>query len=185
MKKLLIISIFSLFVLAGCTSDDMIVDSPQNTPDQKIEWLAAPNNFLRSETELTISETVNGNTGSKILVNETLGKIELNGSLTILKGSFQGRENISVTFNEETFFQDYRPSPFVFKIPLILNLIYKNVNLDGTDPSTVGFYFLSDSGVFYKAQYDSLIVNPSTNTLGVIGARIPHFSRWGWAKSIE
>lgn len=183
MKNILILLVFSLFVLAGCTNDEMIINAPQDAADQSIAWLTANDNHLKSEFELTISQTINGKTGGKILINEFFGNISANGSLSIPRGAFQGRENISITFNDASFFQDYRPSPIVFNEALILNLVYKNVDLTGTDPSSVGFYYLSDTGVFYKAQYDSIIVNPSTSTLGIIGARLPHFSRWGWAKT--
>jgi len=184
MKKILILNIFAGLILAGCAPENP-VSLNQNSVDQKIEWLGNNSGSLSVETELTLVKTINGSTGGIIEINETLGKISIKGSLTIPGGAFPENQNISISFNDNWYYQEYQPSPLFFRTPLILNLVYKNVSLMTDDPLKIGFYYITDAGKFVKAEYESLLVDPINNTLGITGAKIPHFSRWGWAKSTE
>jgi hypothetical protein len=185
MKKILILTVLTAFIFAGCMSDNVVNNIPQNTADQKIEWIANSTTGLKPELELTISKTINGNVGGKILIGEKLGNLNISGSLTVPQGAYPGNQNVQITFNDIRFYQVYTPTPYAFRIPLVLNLIYNGLDLTNVDPSKVGFYYLSDNGIYYPAQYDSMIVDQASGTLGIVGAKIPHFSRWGWAKSTD
>jgi hypothetical protein len=182
MKKILILSALISILLAGCMSDNLITENPVVQGDQKLTWLKISDNPLQVEAQTVLSKVINGNSGGKITINEIIGGIEITGALTVPAGSYPGNQNISITLNDSWLYQVYSPSPYVFRSSLILDLQYKNVNLSNIDPATVGFYFLSENGTYYQAQYDSLIYDPESGTIGIVKAKIPHFSRWGWAK---
>lgn len=184
MKKILILSVFAAIIFAGCMSDNIVNPVPQNNIEG-FEWLANSDNMLKGEAELTIIRTINGNMGGRITLNELVGKISVTGSLNIPQGAFPGNQNITIVLNDAKFYQEYYPSPYTFRIPLLLNLTYTNADFSTADSRTINFYYMDDNGSIYKAEYDSLIVDPINKILGVVNARIPHFSRWGWAKSTE
>jgi hypothetical protein len=184
MKNLLILSILFSLLFAGCVTENLITEEPAAT-GQNLVWLNISDNSIKTEAEVVITKSINGNQGGRLLFNELIGKVEISGSLTVSPGAYSGNQNISVTLNDGYLYQVYKPSPFVFRSPLILNLLYKNVDLSGIDVNKVGFYFLSENGTYYKADYDSLIFDVEKRTIGITGAKIPHFSRWGWAKSEE
>jgi hypothetical protein len=186
MKYLLIQSVLISILFAGCMSDNLISESPSPVDGSKLVWLTVSDNqSMKTETEVVISKTINGNSGGKITINEVIGKTEVTGTLTVPAGGYPGNQNITIKLNDTWLYQVYTPSPFLFRNPLILNLTYKNVDLSDTDAKSVGFYFLSENGTYYKADYDSIIYDPLNQTIGIVGAKIPHFSRWGWAKIEE
>jgi hypothetical protein len=182
MKKILILSAVISLLLAGCMTDNMVTDNPVTQNNQKFTWLQVSDNSMHVEGEKVIAKVINGNSGGRIVINELIGNIGISGSLTIPAGAYPGNQNISVSINDSWLYQVYNPSPFLFRNPLILDLKYTNVNLAGIDRDKVGFYFLSENGTYYKASYDSLIFELETGTIGIVNAKIPHFSRWGWAK---
>lgn len=168
--------------MAGCMSDNLVNTVPQTPGEQNLQWIGSSSSVAKVESEVTVSKAINGNSGGIISITENLGGIEVKGTLTVPPGAYSGMQNISISFNENQYYQVYTPTPYTFKAPLILDLTYKNVDLNGVDISQVGFYYLGDNGVFYKAKYNSLVYDPDNQTLGIKGAEIPHFSRWGWAK---
>jgi hypothetical protein len=184
MKKILILSVLVSLLFAGCMTDTLITEDPA-AAGQKLVWLSISDNSMQTEAEVVISKLINGNQGGKIVFSELLGKIQISGTLTVPPGGYPGNQNISITLNDGCLYQVYNPSPFVFRSPVLLDLLYKNVNLTGIDIKKVGFYFLSENGSYYKAEYDSLIFDSENRTIGIVGAKIPHFSRWGWAKIEE
>jgi len=185
MKNLLILIVISGLMFAGCMSDNLVNPVPQSSSDQNLQWIQNQNNLPKTETELMVSKSINGNQGGKIFINEKLGDILISGSLSILPGAYPGMQNISITFSDLYFYQVYTPTPYYFRIPLVLNLVYKNVDLTGIDPKSVGFYYLGEDNKLYKAKYEAIEVDVINRTLGIVNAEIPHFSRWGWAKSEE
>jgi hypothetical protein len=186
MKNLLILSVLISILLAGCMSDNMISESPSPMDGKKLVWLTiSDDQSMQTETEVVISKVINGNSGGKIIINEVIGKAEVSGSLVVPQGGYPGNQDITIRLNDSWLYQVYTPTPFTFRNPLILNLTYKNVDLANTDPKTLGFYFLNENGTYYMAEYDSLIYDPLNRTIGIVNARIPHFSRWGWAKIEE
>jgi hypothetical protein len=183
MKNLLILSVLISVLIAGCMTDNLVTEGPPAVDGQKLVWLTfSDNGPMRTETEVVISKVINGNSGGKIIINEVLGKVEITGTLTVPAGGYPGNQNISVTLNDNFLYQIYKPSPYVFRNALILNLTYKNIDLSATEVKKVGFYFLSENGNYYRAECDSQIYDTENRTIGIVGAKIPHFSRWGWAK---
>lgn len=184
MKKIFFLSLLTVFILSGCMSDN-IVDpvSSQNSQFPGFQWIETPNNSLKTETELTVNKVINGNLGGRITIDLPLGNVEVYGSLVVPSGAYPGKETISITFNDQKFYQEYYPSPYTFRTPLILNLTYHNVDFSTDSP--INFYYMDDDGFIYRAQYDALIVDPVNKTLGIVNARLPHFSRWGWAKTAQ
>jgi hypothetical protein len=184
MKKILILTFLISSLFAGCMTDS-INNSPVAVDGQKLVWLTVSDNAMKTEAEIVVSKTINGSQGGKLTINESVGKVQVSGTLTIPQGSYPGNQTISIAINDISLYQVYTPSPYVFRIPLVLDLVYKNVQLSVTDPNQIAFYYLSDDGNYYRAQYDSLIYDSENRTIGVLGAKLPHFSRWGWAKVEE
>ena len=69
-----------------------------------------------------------------------------------------------------------------FDNPLNLNLTFSGLDLTGVNPSEVNFYYIDPDGNLEIAENDGITVDIANGTLSVKNAKIPHFSRYGFAK---
>lgn len=181
MKKLLLILFVGVFIFAGCNSDTIITpEISNNTQSNAKTWLKFEN--TRLEKDFIVSKTINGAIGGRLDINNNLGSILVTGNLVVPQWAFQTTENIQITFDQSSTYAEYKPSYLQFDTPLILTLKYTNVNLNNVNPNDIDFYYVDDFGKLEKVQYDSKTVDVSNRVLEVVNARIPHFSRYGWAK---
>jgi hypothetical protein len=69
---------------------------------------------------------------------------------------------------------DCGPSPYQFRIPVMLSLSYANTNFEeeGIDPSDLRIWFVTPDGAFEPLES---IVNPGLQT---VSAQVDHFSRY-------
>jgi hypothetical protein len=84
--------------------------------------------------------------------------------------------SINDRFGITTFSPDYD-----FSKPVIYNLTISGINLNGIDPETVKFVYMAPDGQYYPAKYDHLRADPKLGLLQVVNAKLPHFSRYGFA----
>jgi hypothetical protein len=183
MKRYTIIIITAaLFLLQGCMTEDSV--SPvfyAESQNNSISWLEGTPVLGK---EVIVEQVVNGKTGGLINYDLQIANLDVTGTLVIPKNSFDGSLNLTTSFSSRTTTQTFGPSPLDFRRPLILTLEYSGVNLSGINPNEIDFYYLGTDGQFYKAEYSSISVDPATGILKVFDAKLNHFSRWGWAKSL-
>lgn len=150
--------------------------------EQKSLLIFSEEQSLTSEAALVSEKLINGDLGGIVDIDHNIGRIQIYGSLEVPSGAYTGEQKIKVELNRQYAVQDYSPSPFEFYQPLVLNLEYRNLDLRGIDPKDIDFYYIKDDFTFIKAKYMYIEVDVQAGVLKVVGAELPHFSRYGWAK---
>ena len=76
---------------------------------------------------------------------------------------------------------DFFPSPTTFNVPLLLDLTYEGVNLNGIDEEDIDFYYIDGNSVdFIQINKGSKECDSQLGKLSVVNAVVGHFSRFGW-----
>ncbi|MGE5437844.1 MAG: hypothetical protein ACM3O3_11495 [Syntrophothermus sp.] len=175
----IIIAIITSF-FTSCSYDNSV--EPQEKGEKKT-WILVPDNqTLSSEIGLLTEKSINGETGGTIEISHSIGKVQIVGNLYIPENAFSGNLNFKIEIDRQYTFQDFYPSPYTFQQPLKLDLVYLNIDLKGIDPSKIDFYYMKDAQNFIKVNYDYIKIDVEKGILAVVGAELPHFSRFGWAK---
>lgn len=191
MKKFLFSAvIFSLFIF-GCSQDVGINEPAQQK--QQVQVVSAQKSLIKltadsgllTEAQLSIGGLIDGRrggfiTGSKRLRGRRMRDNVMTASLYIPHGAFKGRKYINVLFDNQDASIQFTPSPMEFDKPLTLNfsivgLDYSEINIDAVD-----FVYINNQGEFEKVQYESIEKDEDNGTLTVIGAKLNHFSRYGF-----
>ncbi len=182
MKRFTIIFAILGFLVFGCIEESSIV-GPDLQVSQNIEktWVELPSNLKLSKTE-TVSKLIDGQAGGKINFKIEFEELKVKGNLKIEKKSFEGEEELFITLDDQTTSATFGPSPFEFNKPLLYTVKYTGLDLEGFNPEDFDFYYLSAGGELVKAEYNSLYVNIKKGVLKVTKAKIPHFSRYGFAR---
>ena len=169
MKKIIAALFVTLVLLVGCndqssiTSPD-VADSPQ--------WIELRTNSLGKIEADYVEKEINGARGGWILFRY--------GYLRIPRKAFSGTEVISVSNDRELAVLDFGPE-MNFDKNLRLSAIYTNLDLSGVNPSDVDFGYMGENG-FEPVKYSRLVVNVNAGILAVYGAKLNHFSRYGWIR---
>ncbi len=200
MKKLILIFATISFLFFGCQDENSLVAPSVN---YKPETLAKKNHKsfsdffgslgLKTSTDngfsiYSKSYTINGKKGGTITesnffwVDKNGNRVTMSATLTIPKGAFDGKLTFDITFDLENLSVELSPSPFTFKKPVSLDLMFWGVDLTGIDPNTADFVYLSPDGSTQSVKYNSKKIYPALKYLEVKGAQLPHFSRYGWTR---
>ena len=196
MKKILIALIAVMFVFVACENNNSILE-PNTTSSIKPNVLLTNENPLYEIMSIALEDTtfiqlkyskkltVDGNKGGKIKLEYKYKSkenklVKLDAVLTIPKNAYKGELTFDMIFDLENYGVELYPSPFTFDKPVSLNLIFSGVNLTGIDPNTFAFDYLDGTPSVLK--YDYINVDVENKLLEVSGAKIPHFSRYGWTR---
>jgi hypothetical protein len=188
MKKLLIILLFGGLILTSCSDFNSSTEPEFETSSIELIRVPQKNNPLKTETLFTHSKEINGVLGGTINFSfpylSTSGKsVNIYGKLTIPQNAFDYTTTISLVIDDEFAVIDLYPSPMSFDAPLKLSLVYEGINLNGLTQEQVEFYFIEDGTNHLELINSSeKLFENSTGKLGIIGAELPHFSRFGWSK---
>ena len=132
------------------------------------------------------SQDINGVNGGEIhlvksYVAESGQTVTIDCELTVPANvSFNDFRNITMEIGNDAAV-DFFPS-MTFDQPVILNFTVTGLDLNGVDPSDVGFFYVDQNGNLFSTSNDGVSVNVSTGTLTVTNAQLPHFSRWAYAR---
>lgn len=198
--KQLTITIISILLLGitGCSEDNNIV-TPNENEDQlhsteQIEpnWIEAP------EVEAAIGKTfiatqfITKKDGGEIKLvkeyrtpNGPHEKIKIDCSLKFEKRTVYRNCRVTWTYDTDTGISYFGPSQ-KFRKKAILNIKCEGLPLIPTDENNLKFYYLTtdDSGnpkwEFIKSE--DLDINVEKGFLNLKNAKIPHFSRYGFAR---
>jgi len=190
MQKLTYLAAFLLLTFVGCMQESNItgpVNSVDRTQQKTIIMLPAKAD-MSIEDLFTTSQNISGNTGGEIhLVQSYLATngqtVTVDCDLMVPSNnvSFQNVRNITMQVGGDQATVDFYPS-MTFSQPVILNFRITGLDLSGVNPQNVGFYYVDSNGNLTATQNDGVIVDVSSGTLKVVNAKLPHFSRWAYAR---
>lgn len=130
--------------------------------------------------------TINSEKGGKVYLkhkwkNEKNQNAKLTAVLNIPEGAFSGDLTFEIIFDLENYAVELYPSPYKFDKPLLLDLIFENVDLTSFDPTLFVFDYLD--GEQENIQYKSIDIRLDNGSVKVREAELNHFSRYGWTRS--
>ncbi len=182
MKKLIIFLLFG-FLLASCSNFDSTTEPIANNSQKRIIKMPSHSKTAVEETFST-SKEINGIVGGKIDFNFSYTSdagtpVNIYGTLTIPAGAFQYTTTIRLDLNTDEAVIDCYPTPTTFDKPLLLDMTHEGLNLDGVDNSADFYYIKTDSN-FESLNKNNKVIQYSNDKLEVKGAKLPHFTRFGW-----
>lgn len=134
--------------------------------------------------KFTKNYTVNGETGGVLFLkiswrNEDSIKVFLDSKLTIPRGAFEGELTFDMIFDLDNYALELYPSPYTFDLPVLLDLKFTNIDLSNIDIDNIDFTYLdgSENMEYKKASFDL-----DKGDIEVKGAKLHHFSRYGWTR---
>jgi len=186
MKKLLILSLFSVLFYFGCNQESEIT-SPGNTesnPQLKLISLPVPSSGLTVEDEYTVFKDINGTVGGSFWASYSYqggprGTVYMSSGLSFPANSFSGVKNISQTFSSTGAAMVFGP-PMQFNTTVYYSLKIGGLDLTGVNPETLDFVYIDANGNMYSVEYDYIAMDVNSGTLIVAGAELNHFSRYGF-----
>lgn len=185
MKKLFILLLVSGFFFFGCSEKSSVVN-PVDDNSRTLIQLPQSSNSLQKTYEF--EEEIKGSHGGSIpfWVNNQRNDdaYSITGILVIPRKAFNGKEEITINISDENTSVDFGPSPFSFNKDLFFTIIYTGLELFPGDEQNIKFGYLNSNTAegFEEVPYDKLVVNINDGTLAVYGARISHFSRYGFTR---
>ncbi len=183
MKKLFVLAAFVGLFLVGCQDASMNPVSPGNSQISSAKPLALVSNAY------SVTQTIDGSQGGTIAFTKTNvgsnGVQVVNVNLVFAPGAFEGQQDITVTadFNDASF-SFYPHMVFDNNSKVTLNANYTGVdltNLDLSDLPKIDFYYIGDDGSKELIKNNGTKIDLSSGSIGVKNAKLPHFSRYGWA----
>lgn len=146
-------------------------------------------NNSQLNNSFTVNKIIDGEFGGTLTTNQEFKKgdynsISVKATIKFPGGAFQGKINISMTNNLDQCLTTFAPS-ITFNKEAIFNITYKGVDLTKINQSTLSFAYIANDGSIQFAAYDKIELDPSTGTLSVTNAKIPHFSRYGFVNRIR
>ena len=186
MKKLLILSLFSVLFFFGCDERTDITSPGSSSDQQEINWitLPSPEGLSVNTLSFTATKMIDGSYGDKILLDEQyeggpFGSVTINAELKIPRSSFTGTEELTMTCFPEEGTVKFGPS-MVFNRDLKFTLEFTGLDLTNVDPNTVKFCYIASDGSLVETENNGIEVNLGNGKLKVMAALIPHFSRYGF-----
>jgi len=182
MKNLLSLSLATLLFFFGCDHDSDVT-SPTN-PELKLISLPQSSSGLSVETLYTESMDINGRYGGEFTANFNyqggpFGQVTIESELEFDSYSFQGTVEITQTLDSEFAALKFGPS-MQFNKDVELDLIITGLDLIGVNPNTLDFVYIDANGNMIPVEYDHIAMDQNSGTLAVYGAKLPHFSRYGF-----
>jgi hypothetical protein len=183
MKKVLLLVIPVILILAGCSQSDLEPTSPSMAIQKSIIQLP-PSSTLNVEDGIGVSEVIEGSQGGMLKLNETYnsqsGQVSIKAKLKIPKDAFSGTETLSFQINSDASI-DFYPG-MTFDKDCLYDIKFTGLDLTGIDPNDIGFYYLAPDNTVYPVSYSHLTVDVEKGILEVKDAIITHFSRYIWTR---
>ncbi|MBN1302479.1 MAG: hypothetical protein JW995_14775 [Melioribacteraceae bacterium] len=168
MKKILLLFTVAIISFTAC-SDQSSLTAPEQGTEKG--WVSFSNSLSKVDAQY-VEKDIDGARGGIITFRY--------GYLLIPRGAFEGTRTITLDINNNEAYVDFGPD-MTFDKPLKFTIIYRDVDLSGIDESGVQFGYM-DGSDFVPVNYSNIIVNKKAKVLGVIGAELEHFSRFGFLR---
>ena len=139
------------------------------------------------KTNVSKNLTINGDLGAIVYLshkwkNANNKTCKLSAKLDIPIGAFSGDLTFEIIFDLNNYAVELYPSPFTFDKPVLLDLVFKNVDLSNIDPNAFVFDYL-DGEEPVNLKVKSFDIDIKKNTLSIKDAELHHFSRYGWTRT--
>jgi hypothetical protein len=184
MKKVLLLLIPVMLVLAGCSQSVLEPTAPVLETQKSIVQLPPSSSLHIEDNTFTVSEAIEGSQGGMIKMNESYesesGLVTIKAKLKIPKDSFTGTETIGYQINSDASI-DFFPG-MLFDKDLLFDVKFTGLDLSGINPNEINFLYVDPSGVTYPVQYRQMTVDVDKGILEVKDAVIVHFSRYIWGR---
>ena len=186
LKTTLILTLFIVGLLFnGCANDNPVALSSNQTANGKeIKFLTLIDQNSNSLSKVTnastwISKTTGGTLHMHHIADYGSPRPEVTVDLVVAPGAIDYSKTISMTFDDYNSTSiEFGPHGTQFSTPAILNAEAKYFDLTGFDPNSLKFFYVNENGVWEEYPFYQITVNPSTGTIKITGAVIPHFSRY-------
>lgn len=180
-----------LIALAGCKESDIQESSLKENPPagSSKELITIPPDSSGSESNIySVTKSVDGSSGdNKVLYyiyHTQPGRvINIHAELKIPKDAFPDTVNITMT-TDDHFALIYFAPHMNFNQPLNLNLSFTGLDLNSLiiNPKDFDFGFVDDNGNFEHVDCSTLNINANAGLISVTGAKLNHFSRYGFIR---
>lgn len=192
MKKVVLLAVVLAFVGFGCSDNGTNPESTNTLTNsvmhekQFIPLPAPVDPNLSVEKWFFAGSWIDGSEGGEIELGKSYhsktGEVEVEADLDIPEGAFEGSEFIFFFINDTYGTVDFFPG-MAFDKELTFDLKFDGVNLSEIDnPDEISFAYLADDGSIVEVEYKSLKVDVKHGKISVKGAKIQHFSRFGFVK---
>lgn len=181
MKKYLLSSLFLFLLLAACT-DNSYISNPDSSGAKSWLQIQKMTSDQSLEKKYSFNVEINGEEGGVLAFSKEKKKFSFDGELTIPAGAFTGTKTIEANVNTDKAYIDFSPSPFSFNLPAKLDFEIEGIKLAKKDSENIEFGYFDSNNQFVPVEYDEMIVDVENGSLIIHGAKIDHFSRYGWTR---
>ena len=161
---------------SGKTTDEInfsIIPLPEKSP-------------VYLDSIFTVTKLINGLLGGKITLDKVYiskeGKlVTILVDLVIPPLAFLGQKDITLTIEDSVAVMNCGPS-MNFRRPLVLIQTFTGLDLMNYNTNKIDFVYIHNDGTFSPVPRVGIIVNKQLGLVSVIGAKINHFSKYGWVR---
>ncbi len=185
MKKILLLLIPVMLIIAGCSQSVLEPSAPALEAQKSVIQLPQSNSLTIENNVFAVSEEIDGSKGGMVKMNESYtsgsGQVTIRAKLKIPKNAFSGIETIGYQVDDLDGSIDFSPSIF-FDEDLRFDIKFTGLDLSGFNPDEIQFMYLDPDGFTHPVEYSELTVDTERGILEVKDAVITHFSRYIWAR---
>ena len=181
MKIILTTLLLFAFFFLGCADTPI---SPVKNDDHAYQFIKLPKKSGMSvETIFSVIETINGEVGGTIWLNESYvaadgHTVYIDIKLKVKPDSFTGNVDFTITADDEFAAVQFSPA-MVFNKPVELDMKFEGIDLNFT-AGDYDFVFIDDDGNIEVVTFNAIHVKESQGKISVIKAKLHHFSRYGF-----
>ena len=204
MKKVIFTIIAVLFIIVGCQEKNSILH-----PESEIESASTLNkgriildSKLDDDDDLRLLDdfsdetnykvkytenfTVDGKKGARLSIKHTWKNdygmpVTLQADLIVPRNAFEGVLEFDMIFDLENYSMELYPSPFTFDKPVEFSMYFYGVDLSEYAGYNLDFNYLD--GEEEELEYFYKDVDIKNGNLVIWGAKLHHFSRYGWVRT--
>lgn len=184
MKKLLLLLIPVMLIIAGCSQSILEPTAPTLEVQKSVIQLPPPSS-LSIENDYQVSEEIDGSRGGMVKMNESYssgsGLVTIKAKLKIPQDAFSGTETIGYLVSGSDGSIDFSPG-MSFNKDLQFDIRFTGLDLSGINPDEIHFMYMDPDGTTHPVEYSSLTVDLDRGVLEVKDAVISHFSRYIWSR---
>lgn len=189
MRKYFYFGVIILLSFTGCMQESNItgpVNKIDKTQPHTVIMLPAKSD-INIEDVFSATQTISGVNGGEIHMIKNYQAasgqtITIDCDLTVPANNYSFSNSRDITMQvSDIAGVDFYPS-MTFNQPVILNFTITGMDLTGIDPQNVGFYYVDTNGNLAPTINDGVTVDINSGTLKVVNAKLPHFSRWAYAR---
>jgi hypothetical protein len=168
---------------------DKQFDFPNNrtTQDFKISIIPLPEKSpIYLDSVFTVTKVINGLLGGtitldKVYISKEGRLVTILVDMVIPPMAFFGQREITVTIEDSIAVMNCGPD-MNFRRPLIVIQTFTGLDLMKYNTNEIDFGYIKDDGQFYSIPRTTMIINKPLGLVSIVGARISHFSKYGWVR---